>query len=282
MECFPKVFRPNKPRPKSVAVSLHPRGFTLFELLVVIAIIAILAALVLPALSAAKDRARSASCTNHLRQIGLSLAMYVGLDNHRYPPTWGDDTGPVYDAGLVQIWADRLLPYSALSWTNRSWHCPAYTTQNGVIELVRKHGNVSVYTSYSYNAFGIAEVSANLSELGLGVRRLATLASEPEVGAPSEMFTVADSRTYRDMAVMGEGIVKGLSGWIHMQAYYTPIEETPPLHGKGYNTLFGDGHVVLVKRSDYLFPPRTAHKWNRDNQPHPEAWAPRQMWAVQN
>jgi hypothetical protein len=46
--------------------------------------------------------------------------------------------------------------------------------------------------------------------------------------------------------------------------------------------LFGDGHVLLVNRSDYLFPPRTAHDWNRDNQPHPEAWAPRQMWAVQH
>ncbi len=42
----------------------------------------------------------------------------------------------------------------------------------------------------------------------------------------------------------------------------------------GYNIVFCDGHLSLVKRNDYLFPPRTARNWNRDNQPHPEAWAP--------
>jgi hypothetical protein len=41
-------------------------------------------------------------------------------------------------------------------------------------------------------------------------------------------------------------------------------------------------HVALIKRKDYLFPPRTGQNWNKDNQPHPEAWAPTNQWAVQN
>ncbi len=60
-------------------------GFTLIELLVVIAIIAILAAMLLPALSRAREQARSASCMNNLRQVGIVYQMYASDHNGLAP-----------------------------------------------------------------------------------------------------------------------------------------------------------------------------------------------------
>ena len=63
------------------------RAFTLIELLVVIAIIAILAALLLPALAAAREKARRTACKANLQQHGIALESYLGDYGQYYPCT---------------------------------------------------------------------------------------------------------------------------------------------------------------------------------------------------
>ncbi len=91
------------------------RGFTLVELLVVITIIGILISLLLPAVQAAREAARRAQCSNHLKQLSLaSLNHEAAL--HRLPTGgWGSGwTGdPQYGNDWRQPggWIFNLLPY---------------------------------------------------------------------------------------------------------------------------------------------------------------------------
>jgi len=82
------------------------RGFTLIELLVVVAIIAILAAMLLPALAAAREKARRAACMNQLNQFGKALASYTGDYGSYFP------SSPAYSAPWVAgttVWKPHFL-----------------------------------------------------------------------------------------------------------------------------------------------------------------------------
>ncbi len=83
-------------------------GFTLVELLVVIAIIGVLVALLLPAIQQAREAARRAQCSNHLKQWGLATLNYESA-RRRFGPGIVDNDQDYRDgqhSGLVY-----LLPY---------------------------------------------------------------------------------------------------------------------------------------------------------------------------
>src|SRR6185312_1015768 len=116
------------------------RGFTLIELLVVIAIIAILAAILLPVFAAARERARSSSCLNNMKQIGLAMITYTQDNDETYPYC-------PWRGGNAQT---ESIGYALSTYTKspQVWRCPSDKLNNGPVNSA---GSWSVATGNTVN-----------------------------------------------------------------------------------------------------------------------------------
>ena len=99
------------------------KSFTLIELLVVIAIIAILAAMLLPALSAARESARSIACVNNASSLAKFTRLYADANNDWVPlAKYGTASNftPYYSEKLGGAWYVQIAPYAGWNIEGRS------------------------------------------------------------------------------------------------------------------------------------------------------------------
>jgi prepilin-type N-terminal cleavage/methylation domain-containing protein len=169
------------------------RAFTLIELLVVIAIIAVIAALLLPSLSAARSKARQATCLNNLKQINLGVHMYA--DDHDNVLTL------VSTNHSPNVWMDYknwMKSYVGLkgdsSPQDRLFACPAdafYYREGSadsiVFQSLHSQSNYN-YSSYAFNAGNLrADYPYTNHSPGIAGKKLTSVAH------PSRTILVAES-----------------------------------------------------------------------------------------
>lgn len=241
-------------------------GFTLVELLVVMAIISILAAMLLPALTKAREQARSVSCRSNLKQIGLGFGMYQADYDEYFPSCnnvgWTDFSGGwgfKWDAGYGCYYHHPLNilaheGYMKVGWENNDqrakdtpFTCPSdRAATNSVSDSTSntqcRRAHIAEGLTLSYNVS--YELTMNIFNIYRDYAR--------EMTRPGSTMLTMDWDWYND------------TGWFNIQAtvrqggvwdpsYQTNRYAALARHGgRGSNILWADLHVTF----------KNAFEWN--------------------
>ncbi|MDD3925259.1 MAG: DUF1559 domain-containing protein [bacterium] len=208
---------------------MEKRGFTLIELLVVIAIIAILASILFPVFGRARESARKATCQSNLKQLGLSVNMYVQDWEECFPH--GDPANNGSDGSYA---IQSLAPYIPAKRADGTYNVSTGTggypnSQKASTQLLVCPSSTGPnceywFGSYAWNMYLVNKPAST---------NYGTVTCLGDVTAPSATVLMVDANFHKlDYA----------------NFYNNPAAYIQYRHNNTLNVLFVDGHVKSVSQ----------------------------------
>ena len=206
-------------------------AFTLIELLVVIAIIAILAAILFPVFAKAREKARQASCSSNLKQIGLAMIQYR-QDYDETTPWFVNGAAWTAGPNSNSYWGVFYEPYTK---NQQIFRCPSASSTDDM-----GNGAAAVLNS----TYGLSAYYENKNDAAV---------TEPagKIVAHDSWETRMDDNG--DMLCPANGQTLNLTQW---RSYPARVWEYWR-HNDTCNLLYYDGHVKAQVKVDAL--PRTMY-----------------------
>ena len=213
------------------------RGFTLTELLVVIAILAVLAIITFSVAGKFRDKAKSATCAQNLRQIGVGLMGHISENNGRFPNgsldvSWSRDEN---GNSLGLCWYDAAAAYMGRDNASTRFNDPDADPLPDVFACPSGLGK-AYHPAWPYTGDYAANMFLGNPSNPNNPMRLAAL-KRPEA-TPYVQDTVKQNQF--GQAIYGSGFSRTANA-----AFATR-------HNERGNILWVDGHVTSLRYEEYM------------------------------
>lgn len=214
-------------------------AFTLIELLVVISVIALLMAVMMPALQAARERAKRTVCKSNQKQIAVAYTMYGAANNGILPRSDTRENAKKWNQPITpylfseDIFVNPLLSYFG---TMDIWQCPAYKGQ-----ALGRYASQPYWVVRVNNLVGFAETDEYGNKLATWYDTVPTAAPWRLAKAkPNQVFCSDQNLIFGDQGV-------AISN--HSKIYYETMKiDTFVDRLVGSNRAYVDGHVDWVTK----------------------------------